>query len=180
MDGWLYRSLRACSVGRPACGCPKGIRRRYLQDVDTLVPTTDPLIVEALEKALAETQASGLSGARTHLRLATDSILADQYAQSVRESIHAVEAVAVLLAPGAKTLGVALGKLETAGVIHEAMKRGFSALYGCTSDERGIRHSLLDQDAARVDEAEAQFMLGACAAFVNYLIAKGRAAGLSP
>ena len=60
------------------------------------------------------------------------------------------------------------------------MKRGFSALYGYTNDERGIRHALLDQDAARVDEAEALFILGACAAFVNYLVAKARAAGLTP
>jgi hypothetical protein len=48
----------------------------------------------------------------------------------------------------------------------------------CTSDEKGIRHPLLDDGTAKVDETDALFMLGACAAFVSYLINKARSAKL--
>jgi hypothetical protein len=57
------------------------------------------------------------------------------------------------------------------------MKSGFTKLYAYTSDEGGIRHALLE-NAAKVDEADALFMLGACAAFVSYLINKARSSGL--
>jgi hypothetical protein len=62
--------------------------------------------------------------------------------------------------------------------MHPAMKKGFTSLYAYTSDEKGIRHALLDDRAAKVDEADALFMLGACAAFVSYLINKARSSGL--
>jgi len=62
--------------------------------------------------------------------------------------------------------------------LHEALKRGFSAIYGFTSDESGIRHALLEKGDADVDETDALFMLSACAAFVSYLIGKGKDAGL--
>jgi hypothetical protein len=47
-----------------------------------------------------------------------------------------------------------------------------------TSDEKGIRHALLDEPVARVDETDALYLLGSCAAFVSYLINKARQAGL--
>ena len=47
-----------------------------------------------------------------------------------------------------------------------------------TNDEKGIRHALLDDGTAKVDEADALFTLGACAAFVSYLINKARMSGL--
>ncbi|MFT0860269.1 AbiJ-NTD4 domain-containing protein [Ancylobacter sp. G4_0304] len=149
-----------------------------LIDGDTLVPVSDPLVTEALERAMADARSSGMGAGLAHLRSAIDQLATDQYANSVRESIHAVEAVALRLNRGSKTLGTALTRLEANGTIHEAMKKGFSALYGYTNDERGIRHSLIEGEAAKVDEADALFMLGACAAFVSYLIAKGQAAGL--
>jgi hypothetical protein len=58
------------------------------------------------------------------------------------------------------------------------MKAGFGSLYGFTGDAKGIRHPLLESAAAQVDETDALFMIGACAAFVSYLINKARAAGL--
>jgi hypothetical protein len=54
------------------------------------------------------------------------------------------------------------------------MKRGFTNLYGYTSDEKGIRHPLIDDADAKADETDALFMMGACAAFVSYLINKAR------
>ena len=58
------------------------------------------------------------------------------------------------------------------------MKAGFGNLYGYTSDKEDIRHSLLQEPAPSVDETDALFMLGACAAFVSYVINKSRLAGL--
>ena len=61
--------------------------------------------------------------------------------------------------------------------IHPALEAGFQKLYAYTSDEHGIRHAL-NRDGANVDEADAIFMLGACASFVSYLIGKARGGGL--
>jgi len=54
--------------------------------------------------------------------------------------------------------------------LHNALKTGFSAIYGYTSDAEGIRHALLDKSDLKFDDAK--FMLVACTAFVNYLIGK--------
>jgi hypothetical protein len=69
-------------------------------------------------------------------------------------------------------------KLEQKSNIHGALKKGFLALYGFTSDEQGIRHPLLDKEAPAVDEADAMFMIGACSAFLSYLTNKSRATDL--
>ena len=76
------------------------------------------------------------------------------------------------------TLGSALAALEAKGNLHGALKTTFARLYGYTSDEEGVRHALVFSDEARVDEADALFMLGACASFVSYLLARGISAGL--
>ena len=101
-----------------------------------------------------------------------------EFADSVRASIHAVESAARNLGGPDDSLKNALAKLEAKGVIHAGMKKAFVALYGYTSDEKGIRHALLDQTDAQVTEADALFMLGACASFVTYMITRARAAGL--
>lgn len=54
--------------------------------------------------------------------------------------------------------------------IHPALKKGFLAIYGYTSDEKGIRHPLLEKDDSDAAEAEALFMIGAASAFVSYLL----------
>jgi hypothetical protein len=62
--------------------------------------------------------------------------------------------------------------------VHPALRNGFGNLYGFTSDEKGIRHPLLEKPDAQVDETDALYMLGSCAAFVSYLINKARHARL--
>ena len=122
----------------------------------------------AFENALAETATAKFSGARTKGR----------FADSVRESISAVESVARVLEPSGD-FSKALAKLEARIAIHPALKRGFSAIYGYTSDEGGIRHSLLESGQAALDEADAIFFLGACSSFVSYLIGKSQNTGLA-
>jgi AbiJ N-terminal domain 4 len=128
-------------------------------------------------RALADLAAIQFNGARRHLREAASHLTAGKYADSIRESIHAVEAVGRTLEPSANVLSKALQKLEQKISIHPAMKKGFESLYAYTSDEGGIRHALLE-DKAKVDEADALFMLSSCAAFVSYLLNKARNNGL--
>ena len=118
----------------------------------------------------------GVTGASVHLRLAAEHINMQQYAASVRDSIHAVESVARLIAPNnAGKLSIALNSLEQTGLLkHAALKQAFSKLYGYTNDEQGIRHPLLDKDSAEVGLDEAMFMFGACASFAAYLVNKRR------
>ncbi|MFG6609521.1 AbiJ-NTD4 domain-containing protein [Sulfitobacter sp. 1A12057] len=126
---------------------------------------------DAVERALAETVAVGALASRRHLILAAKELRTGRWSDSVRESIHSVEAIALRIEPSAKTLGAALATLERSGYIHGSLKDGFKKLYGYTNDEDGIRHALSEVEA-RVDETDALFMLGACASFVSYLIAR--------
>lgn len=89
------------------------------------------------------------------------------YANSIKESIHAVEALVEIFLGRKGTLGELIKKLD----IHPALKTGFSNLYGWTSDEGGIRHSAYGE-SLEPDETSARYMLITCSAFVNYCIAR--------
>jgi len=132
---------------------------------------------KAIDQAFADVRASKLHGAREHLVKAASELSAGHFAGSVRESIHAVESVVSVLEPDGD-FGKALSKLEKKANIHGGLKAGFKSIYGFTSDENGIRHPLLELPEAKVDETDALFMIGACAAFVSYLINKARSADL--
>jgi len=149
-----------------------------LFDDDTIIPIGSDAERETLTRAFADLKTSEFRGARAHLRTAGSKLTEGDYADSIRESIHAVESVARVLEPGASTLAPALVKLEKSARIHGALKAGFGSLYGFTNDEKGIRHPLLDEGEAQVDEIDALYMLGSCAAFVSYLINRARGAGL--
>jgi hypothetical protein len=127
----------------------------------------------AFERALADAEAKGGGAARKHLIAAGKALRNSDWAGGVRESIHAVEAMALRLAPDASTLGPALTALEKKGHLHGSLKAAFGSLYGYSSDEKGVRHALVFREEAQVDEADALFMLGACASFVSYLLARG-------
>ena len=127
---------------------------------------------EAFEEAVSVAEKSGAIAARAHLVSAGNALRDGDWAASVRESIHAVEAMAIMLAPMKGTLGAALAVLEKDGRLHGGLKSAFNALYGYTSDEEGVRHALVFKNEAQVDEADALFMLGACASFVTYLVSR--------
>lgn len=127
----------------------------------------------AFERAIADAAAKSAAPVRKQLIAAGVALRNADWAGSVRENIHAVEATAVRLAPGSNTLGAALKVLEQRGHLHGGLRTAFSALYGYSSDEEGVRHALVFGDEAQVDEADALFMLGACASFVSYLLARG-------
>jgi hypothetical protein len=132
----------------------------------------------AIVESLATLDSRGFDGARAHFLQAGEQLNAGEYADAVRESIHAVESVARKLDPKASgTLGPALKALQQHIAVHPALNKGFLNIYGYTSDEGGVRHARLE-DEAQVDLEDAVFMIGACASFTSYLVGKARNAGL--
>lgn len=95
------------------------------------------------------------------------------YANSIKESITAVETLAEIITNADKkqaTLGKMFGKIEDKGVrIHPVLKEEFNKLYGYTSSANGIRHAG-NLDSAEATFEEAKYMLVSCSAFINYLI----------
>ena len=73
------------------------------------------------------------------------------YANSIKKSISAVEAICTLIVDEPKmTLGKALGRLESKQVIlHDDLKEAFKKLYGYTSDNQGIRHGFIGKPNLR-------------------------------
>ncbi len=138
-------------------------------DLPTIVPTATAEEGEAILSSLRDLTDAGLSGSAAHLRKSSECINRREWANSIRESIHAVESVALKVDPTANGLKVAVQSMERRMSFHPALKKAILSLYGYTSDEKGIRHALLDEDEADVDGDDAVFMLGACASFASYL-----------
>lgn len=147
-----------------------------------LVPISNEVEITEVSQALEDSKQFGLNGAETHLKtsLRLFSLRPNpDYRNSVKESISAVEsAVRLISGDTSGSFKTALKKLDSKLPIHGALKEGFQNIYGYTSDEDGIRHAILDEPTVHFDEAK--FMLVACSAFVNYLIAKANTAGLLP
>jgi hypothetical protein len=135
-----------------------------------IVPISSEENAAAISAALAAAAAHPAKGPNTHLRSAANELTGGDWAGAIRESIHAVEAVAKVIEPSADMLGPALAKLETRGLMNGAQKKAFSALYGYTSDTEGVRHALTLEAKAAVTEQDAMFMFGACVAFVGYFL----------
>ncbi len=107
---------------------------------------------------------------KTALTLFSDKKSPD-YRNSIKESISAVESICKLITKKKNpTLSQALKILKKEIGLHSALEKAFDSLYGYTSDEEGIRHSLLKE--AKLYSEDAKFMLVSCSAFVNYLISK--------
>ncbi|MBU9247667.1 hypothetical protein [Burkholderia multivorans] len=134
-----------------------------------IVPVTSTQEVQALEQALSDK--GRFVAASAHLSTALGHLSNRQnpdYRNSIKESISAVEAVAKVVSGKDKAeLGDALATLEKAGKLHAALRKGYSALYGYTSDANGIRHALMDEPNLNAEDAK--YFLLACTAFVNYL-----------
>lgn len=139
---------------------------------NTIVPIASEQEGQAIESAIDALSEKRMMGAREHLLKASRFINEGQWADSIRESIHAVEAAARKLEPSTHTLAPALKALEKKTHLHPALAKGFGSLYGFTNDEEGIRHPLIDEPVASVDEADALYMLGSCASFVTYMLSK--------
>lgn len=129
--------------------------------------------IESIESGLASTTI--LSPVRLHLTRALELYSnkeSPDYRNSIKESISAVESLCKIIAGKPKaSLKDSLNEIEKNAKLHPALKNALSQLYGYTSDEGGIRHSLVDESNSSPEDA--RFMLITCSAFVNYLIVKG-------
>ncbi len=76
----------------------------------------------AFERAIADAEAKNATAARKQLIAAGVALRNSDWPGSVRESIHAVEAMAVRLAPNTNTLGAALRVLEQRGYLHGGLE----------------------------------------------------------
>jgi hypothetical protein len=137
---------------------------------DSLVPISSDLEISEIEEAIG--LSDKFSGARSHIRHAV-ALFGQKpqpdYRNAVKEAMSAVESVVRVVTDHKKaTLGDALKKLDEIKPLHPAFKQAMEKLYGYTSDEGGIRHSLID--LAKVDEADAKFMIVTCSAFVNFCV----------
>lgn len=146
-------------------------------DGRTVSAVGTPLEAETISRAIMASEHAA-PGAARHLLEASSDLRRGDWSGSIRNSIHAVESVAGVLAPSKNTLGDALAVLAANGHVHGGLRAAFSKLYGYSSDEEGVRHALVFQDSSAADETDALFMLGACAAFVSYLLTRARAGGL--
>lgn len=142
-------------------------------DLQTIVAVGNEELAKTYLGALDKTAAHEVDGARTHLINAGKLLKDGQHSDSVRESINATEAVAVKLDPNSSTLGKALKTLSKRNSWNTQLRGAIVKLYAYTNDEQGIRHPLVLEGKANVDEADALFMLGACASLVTYLLLKG-------
>jgi len=138
-----------------------------------ITPITNEAEIKEIESVIKSPYDSVSMHISKALELYSDRKNPD-YENSIKESISAVEAMCSIIT-GVKgknaTLGNTIDKLEEKGVhIHGAMKSAFSALYGYTSDEGGIRHGSIDFVNSPAEDAK--YMLVSCSAFVNYLIEK--------
>lgn len=145
-----------------------------------LVPITNTLEIEEIEKALNQESFTSINEVNLHLSSALDK-LSDKknpdYRNSIKESISAVESlVNKINAPENSTLGSALNKIDSTVKIHSALKEGFKKIYGYTSDSDGIRHAL--NELPNCDYEDAKFMIVSCSAFINYMLSKADKAGL--
>jgi hypothetical protein len=139
-----------------------------------ITPITSPEELESIEEAMANHSLN--QGAAHHFRAAL-AMLSDRSApdhrNSIKESISAVESICKELTGNpSTTLGKALKPLQDKGVIHPALKKALEQLFGYTSDCGGIRHAMLDEPSLTF--IDSKFMLVACTAFANYLVAKAK------
>lgn len=139
-------------------------------DLRTIVAVGNEELAKTYLGALEKTAAHEADGARTHLINAGKLITDRKFSDSVRESITAVEAAAKKLDPKSSTLGAALKTLSKRYSWNDQLKIAIEKLYAYTNVEKGIRHALGSDGKANVDEADALFMLGACASLVTYLL----------
>jgi hypothetical protein len=145
-----------------------------------LSPISNPAETTEISGAIEATARYGLAGAHQHLETALVLLgkkPEPDYRNSIKEAISAIESLAKQVS-GADSPGLAgaLTVLEQRIELHGALKSAFVKMYGYTSDENGIRHAILDKTEVGFDEAK--FMVVACSAFANYLVAKSSSCGL--
>lgn len=135
---------------------------------ERIIPITDSVELSEIECATANDHDSVREHIDKALHFLSDRNSPD-YANSIKESISAVERMCSIIVGKATSLGDALSNLQKKGVaIHPQLRSAFEKLFAYTNGASGIRHAgeLGGEDSTF---EEAKFMLVSCCAFVNYL-----------
>ena len=143
----------------------------HIIDEVIIVPKGSEQEIVTLETSFKLTRDHGFSAAYAQLTKACDHLTRGHYADSVREAIHSVVSVMRVLT-NKSGFEDALKVLKNRFTIHGQMEEAIRKLYAYTNAKEGIRHELLRESSANLDEADAMFMLGSCAAFISYIITK--------
>lgn len=139
----------------------------------TIIPRGDENEQEAFKENWAIIKASTFEGAKSHLQKSAEALNAGDYTGAFREAIHSIEsAVKVITSKPSADLAAGLRELGKAQSLHPALKDGFTKLYGYASDEKGVRHALIEAENGNVGRDEALYFFSACTAFVAYLARK--------
>ena len=163
LSGQIETVLKRCGAGY-----------RLTPDGRTIMPIASEEEAAVVARAFNALNTARYGGARKHLEVAAERLAAGNSAGAVRESMHAVESVAQLIT-GKKSFGDALKILENRWKIHSALREAFAKLYGYTSDEQGIRHPLIDDPTAPVDEWDAPVHGRRVRGLITYLVQKADA-----
>lgn len=109
-----------------------------------IVPAISKQQAAIIKRDFGEIFDSDFEGSKTHLQAGLDALNKGTYRDVIREAIHAVESAVRDFTHNPKaTLSQALKKLAGQAGMHKALSDAFEKLYAYTSDEEGIRHSLL-------------------------------------
>ena len=145
-----------------------------------IVPITNEDELKEIEEAIEVSKKTKFTGVHSHLKSALTKFSDRKnpdYRNSIKESISAVESISQVISGNPKAeLGQALKLIEDKAGLHPALKKGFLAIYGYTSDADGIRHAMTEEP--KCDFEDAKYMLVSCSAFINYLIMKATKASI--
>ena len=159
-------SSKSHKYGANAILIREGAAYRFVGDVITPITSVDELV--EVEDVLKHT--GPFDAASQHIKQAVNR-LSDRgnpdARNAIKEAISAVES-AVKVASGDPKADIEKG-LKKLG-LHSQLEQAWKKMYNWTSDEGGVRHG--KEEISQVGLAEARYMVVACSAFVNYLIAK--------
>ena len=148
--GFAYRIMQGCVVDI--------VSGEELQTVESAMIHSSDAVKTHLEKAL-----------QLHTKRPKG-----EYADSIKESISAVEAHLRQLT-GKNTLGEALKALEARSTkLHPRLKSAITQLYAYTNQpDTGIRQSLMETTSDYIPTgADSLYMMIVCSAFINYIKAR--------
>lgn len=149
-----------------------------------IVPRTSPEETASIEQAIEAGQSlSRLKNASTFLKHALEHLSNRKnpnYADSIKQSVAAVESLVQVLTGTQKDLGKALKDLDAQKKIplHPSLRNSIERLYDFASQEVGVRHAGGPGDPTNTGPEDALFILVTCSALFHYLVAKAQKAGI--
>ena len=133
------------------------------------LPVTSDLQANLLKSSHTALRLNQMDGSLFHLNKANEFFINKHYADSVKESVHAIESV-VQRRYKTPSFSKSLEKMSQEGHLnHPALQKALKALYGWASNEEGVRHSLITQSEDSITREDALLLIGICAPLAAYL-----------